>query len=295
MTAFVFDNFYKTTLAVALSSGATSATVASSAGLPTLSGGQVLPMILNDAATHSIYEVVYVTAISGSNLTITRAQEGTAASSWLVGDYIYADVTQATVAPVNGSASNIFLVANSTASTSEAIPRSQADALYAALAGSSSQVFNVANAATSTEAVALGQFSARPRYLFSQTGSQPAGANTTYSVAGGSITFPSFSKTGSFRLRLRAVVGLNTSTSSLGMQNFITAISDGTNTYSGASWLIATNGTNAAGTSDSWLTNPTYAASATVTLNMTVQTLAGAGSATYAITGSYLEAFVEEA
>lgn len=192
MTNFVFSNFYSTTLASNLSSSGTTITVASSIGLPALAAGQVLPMILNDAATRAVHEVVYVTSISGSVLTVLRGQEGTSAAAWLTGDYIYADVTQATVAPVNGSVAQVFNVANSTAATNQAIPRSQADSLYALIAGSSGQTFSVANAASSTQAVALGQFAASmttggyqklPSGLIVQWGNNAVGAPST-------VTFP---------------------------------------------------------------------------------------------------------
>ncbi len=129
MTDFVFANFYNTTLASPLSSGGTSMTVASSSGLPTLSAGQVLALILLDAATRTVHEVVYVTAISGANLTITRGEEGTAAVSWTTGDYVYQDVTQATVAAANGNPTNVFDVANATAATN-AVSFTQGLAFY---------------------------------------------------------------------------------------------------------------------------------------------------------------------
>lgn len=139
------------------------------------------------------------------------------------------------------------------------------------------------------------QFSARPYHKYTQSGSQAAAANTSYTLASGTFTLPSFSKTGSFRLNIRAVVGLSSSTSSSGEQNFTTTISDGTNSYVGASWLLATNGSNSAGTTDHILSSATYTAGSNVTLTMSVATAAGAGSASWSLTGSYFEVFVEEA
>lgn len=117
MTTFQFLNFYETTLATSLSSSGTTITVSNATGLPSIPAGQMLPMILNDAATRAVHEIVYVTAIAGSNLTVIRGQEGTAAVAWLASDYIYADVTQASVAPVNGNPNNPFVVSNLTAAT----------------------------------------------------------------------------------------------------------------------------------------------------------------------------------
>jgi hypothetical protein len=116
MTQYVIANNVNTQLAAAAASGATTLTLASSANLPTLSAGQVMPLTLNDAATGNLYEVVYVTAISGVTLTVTRAQEGTGALNWSLGDYAYCAPTAGTVATALGNPNNVFAVAPATAS-----------------------------------------------------------------------------------------------------------------------------------------------------------------------------------
>ncbi len=94
MTTFVYANNINTTLATAISSTATSITLVSSANLPaSIPAGSVLAITLNDAATRQVFEIMYATAVSGSTLTVERAQEGTTALSWLVGDYIYSAPT----------------------------------------------------------------------------------------------------------------------------------------------------------------------------------------------------------
>ena len=93
MTNFVYANNVSTTLAAATTSAMTTLTLASATNLPTLMPGYVLPLTLNDAATRMIYEVVYVTAITGTTLTVMRAQEGTAAQNWAIGDYAFSAVT----------------------------------------------------------------------------------------------------------------------------------------------------------------------------------------------------------
>ncbi len=97
MTGFVYVNNFNTTLAAAASSTATTMSVASSTNLPTLGPGEIMPMTLNDAATGQVYEIVYVTAISGTTLTVERAQEGTVAQNWSVGDYTYCAFTAESV------------------------------------------------------------------------------------------------------------------------------------------------------------------------------------------------------
>lgn len=88
MAVFIFSNFNNTTLAAPISSASVSVTVASGAGslFPNPSVGQQFALILNDAATGLLYEVVYCTARTGDVLTIVRAQEGTVALSWGAGD-----------------------------------------------------------------------------------------------------------------------------------------------------------------------------------------------------------------
>ena len=197
--SIVLTNFQNTTLAAASASGSTSFTLSSSANLPTLTAGQIMPLVLNDAATGAILEVVYVTAISGAVLTVTRAQEGTTAQNWNIGDFAYCAPTAQTLATINGSSSQVFNAANATAGTQEVVPISQADIRYAPINGSSSQVFNVANATTSTEAVALGQLRST---VFGQGGQSfcstsytlvPVNAGQIVSYIGsaaGSITLP---------------------------------------------------------------------------------------------------------
>ena len=114
MTQYVIANNVSTQLATAVSSTAIALTLASATNLPTLSAGQIMPLTLNDAATGSIYEIVYVTAISGVTLTVTRAQEGTGAQSWNVGDYAYCAPTAGTVATTAGNSAQTFAVGAAT-------------------------------------------------------------------------------------------------------------------------------------------------------------------------------------
>jgi hypothetical protein len=103
MSIFVFSNNVNTILANTANSAATTLTLTSGANLPTLLPGQVMPLTLNDAATGLVYEVVYVTAISGVSLTVIRGQEGTVAQNWNVGDYALCAPTGQTVQPIIGT------------------------------------------------------------------------------------------------------------------------------------------------------------------------------------------------
>ena len=95
--SFILVNNFNTTLSAASSSTATTFTVSSSTNLPTLASGEVLPITLNDAATRLVFEICYVTGISGNILTVERAQEGTSAQNWNVGDFIWNGPTAGTV------------------------------------------------------------------------------------------------------------------------------------------------------------------------------------------------------
>lgn len=99
MSIFKFANNVSTTLASAITTTSqTTIVLASSANLPTLTGGAVMALTLNDAATGLVFEIVYVTAITGATLTVVRGQEGTAATTWLVNDIAYATDTAGTLA-----------------------------------------------------------------------------------------------------------------------------------------------------------------------------------------------------
>lgn len=94
MTLFVFANNINTTLASSVSSGATTITLSNAANLPSsIPSGSVLVITLSDFATRQNFEILYATAVSGATLTVTRAQEGTSALSWLAGDYAYSPPT----------------------------------------------------------------------------------------------------------------------------------------------------------------------------------------------------------
>ncbi|MHB1310561.1 MAG: gp53-like domain-containing protein [Gemmatimonadaceae bacterium] len=89
MATFVFANFFQTTLASAVTSGATSITVASGTGAPTIAAGQQWAIVVQSAATPSTREVMYVTAVSSTAFTVERGQEGTAALAWSVADNVF--------------------------------------------------------------------------------------------------------------------------------------------------------------------------------------------------------------
>ena len=118
MSTVLFLNNYQTTLGAALSSTATTMTVSSTTGLPSsLASGQFIPMTLTPASNPgSAYEIVYVTGISGSSLTVTRGEEGTSALNWNTGDILYSTNTAQTTGTSMGSPSTDFQTNTLTAS-----------------------------------------------------------------------------------------------------------------------------------------------------------------------------------
>lgn len=88
MTQVIFANVATTTLAGAITAGATSVNLATGTGalFPNPVGGQYFTLSFRDAATKLQREIARCTARAGDTLTITRAQEGTTAAAWQAGD-----------------------------------------------------------------------------------------------------------------------------------------------------------------------------------------------------------------
>lgn len=107
MTTYVFVNNVNTTLADSLTTGDTSITLSSSAGLPTLTTGQIWVLTLNDAATGLVFEVVYVTEITGAVCTALRGQEGTSAQTWDVGDKAFGGISEGILSSFGQQASGL--------------------------------------------------------------------------------------------------------------------------------------------------------------------------------------------
>ena len=95
MTQFVFANGVQTTLAAGITATDTTLVVSSTANLPTIAAGQQCPAVLG---TTALFEIVYITNINSSTLTITRGQENTAAQSWGLGTQFEISVTAGSIA-----------------------------------------------------------------------------------------------------------------------------------------------------------------------------------------------------
>jgi len=97
MTRATLANNAVTTLSAAITStSATTFTVASATGFPTPTGTNYFYCTLLD--TSAIPEVVKVTNVSGTTFTVVRAQDGTAARTFLVGASVKINLTAAVMA-----------------------------------------------------------------------------------------------------------------------------------------------------------------------------------------------------
>ena len=81
--AIVFKNNATTTLAGSINSSATSISVADGSVFPSLSSGESFFVTFDDGTNK---EIVKVTAVNSNTLTVVRAQDGTSARSFSVGD-----------------------------------------------------------------------------------------------------------------------------------------------------------------------------------------------------------------
>lgn len=88
-----------TTLAAPITSGATTANLATGTGslFPNPSVGQYFPLEFSDAATGLTREIVHVTARATDTITMVRAQEGTVGTAFTTGDNAVTTVTAATM------------------------------------------------------------------------------------------------------------------------------------------------------------------------------------------------------
>ena len=95
MVQQLYANNAKSTLASALGTGSTSIVLSTGTGalFPNPATGQQFYATLFDAATELVIEIVAVTHVVGDTLTVVRAQQGTTAHSYIVGDFCMQNVT----------------------------------------------------------------------------------------------------------------------------------------------------------------------------------------------------------
>ena len=92
----VIKDFATTILASALTAAATSVVVSDASRLPALSAGDYYYLVLQKFTDRTNVEVVKVTGAAGNTLAVVRAQAGTTAKSFAIGDYAEQRVTVGT-------------------------------------------------------------------------------------------------------------------------------------------------------------------------------------------------------
>jgi len=89
-----FANKFSTTLSAGINNSVTSLSIASATGFPTISGGHHVYVTLDNGDGTTV-EVVKVTNISGTTLTVTRAQDSTSAAAFSAGAKVEIRMTSA--------------------------------------------------------------------------------------------------------------------------------------------------------------------------------------------------------
>ena len=103
--AVKYTNNYSSTLNGAISDVATTITVASATGLPTVGGGDYCYVTLDTGGGSPTREIVKVTAISSNDLTVVRAQDGTSASAFSSGAVVELRIAAALLTDIKDEAS----------------------------------------------------------------------------------------------------------------------------------------------------------------------------------------------
>jgi hypothetical protein len=175
MANFVHVNFFDTTITAEITSSSTSISLGSTTGAPTIPSGYNWPLVLE---ANGVYEIVYATAISGSTITVARAQEGTAAQSWASGTTIYDAFTAASVLYVGDT---IPFTAITGQIANSQVPESAVTQYQGALSIAASQVSGLAASAiintTNASNITTGTLpAAQLPQSFTVTGTITAGA-----------------------------------------------------------------------------------------------------------------------
>lgn len=115
----LWSNNANSTLAGAITSGATSVTLTTGTGaaFPILGAGQYFVATFIKNGNPLIYEIIHVTAVSGDTFTIVRGQENTTPLAWVQGDLIANQVTAGALANIGQGATTISAVTGTTGAT----------------------------------------------------------------------------------------------------------------------------------------------------------------------------------
>lgn len=119
-TNLKFANFASTTIVGSVSAGATTLVVSNPASFPIVSGTTYFYAVITDSLTAPTKrEIVKVTNVSGSTFTITRAQDGTSAQSWVNGNFIELRVVNSALQDLHSDAVSSLSSLNSMTSATD--------------------------------------------------------------------------------------------------------------------------------------------------------------------------------
>ncbi|MBV30871.1 MAG: hypothetical protein CL504_09570 [Actinobacteria bacterium] len=109
-----FVNNFETTISSGINDSVTTIPVTSATGFPALGASDYAYCTLQKESPLTL-EIVKVVAISGTNLTVVRAQDGTSASAFASGDAFELRMTAAGINEVATSAASAATVDDATA------------------------------------------------------------------------------------------------------------------------------------------------------------------------------------
>lgn len=189
MATLLFANNIQTTLATSITGSQTSVTLASTAGLPSPTSGQYFVMTFTNGNTN---EIVWVTAVSGSTITVLRGKEGTGSTSFPSGSYASCFPTAGTqqdFIQIDQLQNGAYTFANG-AGTANALTATIASNLTAsALPNGFQFVINAANANTSSATLNLTLNPTLPGSgATTSTSALPIYKNGNSPLSGGEIT-----------------------------------------------------------------------------------------------------------
>lgn len=122
-----FSNFLSTTLAAAAANSDTTITVASSANVPSLGASDFFRATL--ISSTGAYEIVFVTNVTGTTWTVTRAQESTSALTLVIGNTVIHRLT-AGAADAMSTRDTVSLGSPSGSSTTKTVVATASRAAY---------------------------------------------------------------------------------------------------------------------------------------------------------------------
>ena len=109
-----FVNNFETTINGAINNSVTTIAITSATGFPALGASDYAYCTLQKESPFTL-EIVKVTAVSGTNLTVVRAQDSTAAAAFASGDAFELRVTAGGINEVVTTAANAATVDDATA------------------------------------------------------------------------------------------------------------------------------------------------------------------------------------